>query len=150
MWFMNHIWNPIVRLILRSPLHGMMSKSLMLITYTGQKSGKEYTLPVMYLEDAPNIYVMPGMPEKKVWWHNIHTKTPVVLTVRGKRLPSRATVLKPESELKVIARVLGLFIQRNPPIASLFNIHRMPDGTLNPEDLNRAAGTTLIIQIKPQ
>ncbi len=58
MWFMNHIWNPLVRLILRSPLHGVMSKGIMLITYTGLKSGKEYTLPVSYLQDGGRIYVI--------------------------------------------------------------------------------------------
>ncbi len=46
MWFMNKVANPFVRLILRSPLHGTMSAGLLLITYHGRKSGKEYTLPV--------------------------------------------------------------------------------------------------------
>ena len=46
MWLMNHLVNPIVRLILRSPLHRLVSGSILLITYQGRKSGKTYTLRV--------------------------------------------------------------------------------------------------------
>ncbi len=147
MWFMNHIWNPIVRLLLRSPLHGMMSKSLMLITYTGKKSGKEYTLPVTYLEDGKTIYVMPGMPEKKVWWHNIEQDTPVKLTLRGKVVPARGTRLEPQKDLKAISHILRMFIMRNPPVAALFNVRRGEDGSLNPEDLNKASEKIVMIRM---
>lgn len=149
MWFMNHVWNPVVRFILRSKMHGLMSKSLILITYKGEKSGKEYTLPATYLEDGKHIYVMPGMPEKKVWWHNIHTDTPVNLTLRGKAFAARATRLEPEKDLISIARILGLFIMRNPPVAALFNIRRDAGGGLNPQDLEKAASKIIIIQFAP-
>lgn len=33
------LYNPLVSWLLRSPLHGVMSKSTMLVTFTGQKSG---------------------------------------------------------------------------------------------------------------
>jgi hypothetical protein len=145
MWFMNHIWNPIVRLILRSPLHGMMSKSLLLITYRGEKSGKEYTLPVSFLENRGKIYVLPGSPEKKVWWHNIHSNIPVSLTVRGKVIQARGNRLTPEGDLKTISRILELFIRENPPVATLYNIRRSKDGNLILEDLKKAAGKTVIV-----
>src|SRR5262249_17743027 len=41
--------NPVIRALLRSPVHGLMSKSLMLITFTGRKSGRRYTTPVRYV-----------------------------------------------------------------------------------------------------
>ena len=40
-----------MKFILRSPLHGMVSKYLTLITFTGRKSGKNYTTPVSYSQD---------------------------------------------------------------------------------------------------
>ena len=147
MWFMNHIWNPIVRFLLRSPLHGMMSKSLMLITYTGKKSGREFTLPVTYLEDGSTIYVMPGMPEKKVWWHNIDSNTPVKLTLRGNVIPARATRLEPQNDLKTISQILRMFIMRNPPVAALFNVRRDADGSLNTEDMDKASEKIIMIRM---
>ncbi len=40
MWY-----NPIMMWLLRSPLHGMLSSSTMIITYTGRKSGKMFSTP---------------------------------------------------------------------------------------------------------
>jgi hypothetical protein len=42
------IINSAMRILLNSPLHGLMSKSLMLITFTGRTSGKFFTTPVRY------------------------------------------------------------------------------------------------------
>jgi hypothetical protein len=36
------MYNPIVIHLLRSPLHGLMSESTMLVTYTGHRSGRTY------------------------------------------------------------------------------------------------------------
>ena len=47
MWF-----DPLMTLLLRSPLHGMLDKSTMLITVTGRKSGVPYTTPVNYIRSG--------------------------------------------------------------------------------------------------
>ena len=47
------IINPIMRTLLRSPLHGLLSDSLMLITYTGRRSQRKFTTPVRYLRAFP-------------------------------------------------------------------------------------------------
>ena len=85
MWFMNKIINPLVRLILRSPLHKLVSSTLLLITYHGRKTGREYSLPVQYAQAGKNIYIVPGMPEQKTWWRNLKEAAPVQLTLRGRR-----------------------------------------------------------------
>jgi deazaflavin-dependent oxidoreductase (nitroreductase family) len=149
MWFMNHIWNPIVRFILRSPLHGIMSKNLMLITYTGQKSGKEFTLPVSYLQDGDTVFVIPGMPEKKVWWHNIHQNTPVLLRLRGKVISSQASLLSVENDLETMARALSLFKRKLPAGASSYKVKQDSNGEFDRDDLKRAARDLVIIRFKP-
>ena len=40
-----------MRFILRSPLHGMVSKTITLISFTGRKSGKAYSTPVSYSQN---------------------------------------------------------------------------------------------------
>jgi len=42
------IINPLMKLLLRSPLHTLVSGSLLLLTFTGTKTGNEYTTPVGY------------------------------------------------------------------------------------------------------
>ena len=44
--------------VLRSPLHGMLSNGMMLITVTGSKTGKKYTTPVEYFLEDDHLLVM--------------------------------------------------------------------------------------------
>ena len=52
--------NQAMKLVLRSPVHGMVSNSIMLITFTGRKSGKAYTTPVSFtqLDDQVTICLL--------------------------------------------------------------------------------------------
>jgi len=49
------LYNPVVAAVLRSPLHGVMSDSVMLLTYRGRKSGKVLTTPISYVRDGGDI-----------------------------------------------------------------------------------------------
>jgi hypothetical protein len=42
------VMNPIMKGLLRSPLHRILSGSLMLLAYTGCKTDKQYTMPIGY------------------------------------------------------------------------------------------------------
>ena len=42
----NRVINPLVRALLRSPAHRVMSRGVLLLTYTGRRSGRRYALPV--------------------------------------------------------------------------------------------------------
>jgi hypothetical protein len=67
----NRTANPAVGLILRSPLHPLLSRTLALITVTGRVSGREYTLPVAYERDGDSVQITVGWPERKRWWRNL-------------------------------------------------------------------------------
>jgi deazaflavin-dependent oxidoreductase (nitroreductase family) len=147
MWFMNKIANPILRWILRSPLHGLMSASLLLITYRGRRSGQEFTLPVQYAQEGNQFYIMPGQPEKKTWWRNFKTETPVKIILKGKALNGQARLLAAESELQVIADGLEAYIRRFPALAKVHNVRPESNGEFNRADLLQVASTILLIQV---
>ena len=146
MWFMNKIVNPLVRLILRSPLHGLMGGSLLLIAYRGRKSGKDYTLPVQYARDGDAIYIVPGMPEKKTWWRSLRGGAPVRLLLEGKTLAGNAEIL----EGGAAGTVPGLeaYLKRFPSAATTHNIRPSDSGSFNPEDLSRLAQSMVVVEIK--
>jgi hypothetical protein len=56
------LYNPFVVALLRSPLHGFMSGSTMLLTYAGCRSGKAYTKPVNNLRDGDTLLVVSCPP----------------------------------------------------------------------------------------
>ena len=69
--------NPVVRAILRSRLHGLLSRSLMLMTYTGRVSDRTFTIPVMYARQNGHLLVYVGHHESKAWWRNLRGGAPV-------------------------------------------------------------------------
>jgi hypothetical protein len=89
--------NGAVSAILRSPFHWPLSAGLMLITVTGRKTGRVYTIPVGYQEVDGAIVILVGEAPNKVWWRNYVTPAPMGLRVRGKSLEGIAEVLRPES-----------------------------------------------------
>ena len=75
--------NAVPGLLLRSPLHGLMSGNVLLLTFTGRKSGKHYTTPMSYVRENGVIF----MSTESSWWKNLLVKdgagADVVLRLRG-------------------------------------------------------------------
>jgi hypothetical protein len=98
MWFRNRLVNPVVRLLLRSPLHPMLSRSLVILSYQGRKTGRWRSLPCMYARDGQDLYVVPGQPDRKVWWRNLRQPTGsgcACKAATGRAPPRPAATLRP-------------------------------------------------------
>ena len=148
MWFMNKIADPLVSLILRSRFHRWMSASVLLITYRGRRSGKEFTLPVQYVQDGHLIYIVPGMPEKKSWWRNFRGKTPVQLTLRGEVLSGNSVLLDPATWKEEIVTGIEVYLRGFPSLAGRYHIRTKPGGGWESADLHRAAETAVVIRVE--
>ncbi len=147
MWFMTHIFNPMVRLILRSPFHQLLSASLMLITVRGRKSGKEYVVPVQYVQTDNVVYVVPGTPERKTWWRNLRGGAAVSVRLRGRDLNAQAAVLAGEADRATIAEALLQYLQRFPVAARSYQVRRAQDGTFDAEDIQAAATRLIVVRL---
>jgi deazaflavin-dependent oxidoreductase (nitroreductase family) len=92
--FRARVVNPVLRLLLQSPAHRMLSGSVLLLDYTGRRSGRRYGLPVMYASTGDGFVVMAGQPAHKTWWRNFGGEPqPVAATVGGKRTMCTARLL---------------------------------------------------------
>jgi deazaflavin-dependent oxidoreductase (nitroreductase family) len=84
--FRARVVNPVVRAVLRSPAHRLLSGSVLLLEYTGRRSGRLRALPVMYAPAGEDLVVMAGHPATKSWWRNFDLDPrPVQVTVRSGR-----------------------------------------------------------------
>ena len=81
----NRIVNPVVRGVLRSPAHGLLSGHLALLTVTGRRSGRAFTFPVGYHRDGDKVTVGVDWPERKRWWRNLSDAAPVEIWLAGVR-----------------------------------------------------------------
>ncbi len=86
----NRTANPVVRAVLSSPLHPVLSRGLALITVTGRRSGRRYTFPVGYRQDGDRVIVNVGSPERKRWWRNLRHGGRVEMGIRGRRQAGHA------------------------------------------------------------
>ena len=116
MWLMNHLFNPLVRWILGSRLHGLMSKNVMLISFQGRKSGKHYTTPVEYFRSDQEVWIIVGFPEKKRWWMNLKGGAAVNLCLRGEWYSGLAVALEGEADRTPIVRGLELITAHYPAL----------------------------------
>lgn len=97
--FLPVLFNPIAKTVLRSPFHGMMSRHLLLITFTGRKSGAMFTTPVLYEQEGETLLLGVGY----LWWKNLRDGAAVRIRLRGKMHVATTEVLGEEGGLTVVA-----------------------------------------------
>ena len=135
--------NDFMSWVLRSPLHGMLSSSMMLITVKGRKTGKEYTLPVNYYRQNGNLWVLTN--RDRTWWRNLQDGAEVSLLLKRKPVSAFA---EPELERQAVERLLSEYLKHIPQAAKPMGI-RMEEGTPSPEDIARVATDRLFVRIEP-
>ena len=86
----NRTANPLIALLLRSPLHPLVSRRLTLITVTGRRSGRTFRFPVGYEQDGETVTIEVGWPKRKRWWRNLREGGRVRLWLRGEEREGEA------------------------------------------------------------
>ena len=130
MWY-----NSIIAWLLRSPFHGFVSKNMMLISYTGRKSGNSYTIPVNYLRmrDEEGEFLAITSQKERVWWRNLRGATPVSVFLQGRERSANAEVI--EEEAKVALNML-VYFQHAPQLARYYGVSLDENNQPIPEDVS--------------
>ena len=79
--------NPLVRAVLRSPAHGLLSGRLTVLSYAGHRSGSAFRIPVRYAESPDRAFVAIAVrPERKLWWRSFVEPREAALLVRRREV----------------------------------------------------------------
>ena len=73
------------------------SRTLLLLTTTGAKTGRAQTTPAIYLADAGRYIVFAsngGAPHNPGWYHNVRANPDVLVEVGTESFPATAAVLE--------------------------------------------------------
>jgi hypothetical protein len=89
--FWNRSGNRLIAVLLRSPLHPLLSRGLVLISVTGRRTGAQHTFPVAYQETGDVLTIPVMWPERKLWWRNLRDGAAVRLRLRGVERTGQAT-----------------------------------------------------------
>jgi hypothetical protein len=104
----------VVSAVLRSPAHPLVSRWVCLVRYTGPRSGRVVTLPVLYARHGDDVVVVVGWPAKKRWWRAFRNEHDIDLLVRGRWEHRRARVVSGADEPEVAAPLFATYEARFP------------------------------------
>ena len=121
--FLFVIVNPIMKMILRSPLHFIFSSGVMLITFTGRKSGKTFTTPVRYVSDGDTVRCFSSDVNR--WWKNIRGGAEVVLRIKTSEARYSARLI--EDDPVEVGKWLRVYLEAFPEDAVYHDIRRTKD-----------------------
>lgn len=117
----------------------------MLITFTGNKSGRQYTTPVRYIRAGNLIRCFTSA--ENTWWRNLRGGSEVMLRVQGENKKFRATAI--ENDPDRIREALLHYLRKYPQDAAYHDIRLNKDQTLVTEDLEHASNSSIVVEAEP-
>jgi deazaflavin-dependent oxidoreductase (nitroreductase family) len=137
MWF-----NPMTVWLLKSPLHGFISKGVMLVSVTGRKSGRTISTPTNYLRDGNVLWVISW--RERSWWRNLRGGAKVRVLLAGKSVEGRGQVIEEEQS---VAQSLFDYYQKVPKVAKYVQIGLDSADLPVSADCERAAQKMVVVRI---
>jgi F420H(2)-dependent quinone reductase len=134
--------NPVMTFLLRSPWRKGMSQHLLLLTFTGRKSGRSFTIPMGYARQGNTV----KMFTYDGWWRNLRVHNNVLLYIQGKTYPGIAEVIHEDHEL--IAKELTAFLRRSHHAASAYGVTVDEVGEPDRERVNLLAQHFTFIRVQ--
>ncbi len=135
--------NELGKVILRSPLHGLLSKNRMLLTFTGRKSGKRYTIPLSYAQEGDTIFCITGHSS---WWRNLRGSVPVKVMLKGQARDGMAQAIFDDPV--EIMQGLQKLLHAIPSDAKYHAVKLDFKGQPDREDLAQSASSSILIRIQ--
>ena len=134
--------NSMMKFMLQSPFHSSVSQSIMLITFTGRKTGKRYSTPIRYVRTADKVIAF----TQEKWWKNLQGGAPVELRLAGQKVRG---IPKPVTgENTPLQHQLTDFLKYFPSDAKYYAVKVDKQGQPNPDDVLKAAQNTIMLEIQ--
>jgi F420H(2)-dependent quinone reductase len=105
------IANVPMRWLLSLPIDTPMGRRLMLLFYTGRKTGRSYRQPVSYVDDG-GVLLTPGGGR---WKLNLQDGEPIRVRLRGRDVQARPELVRDPDEVESLLRRMMV---ANPRLAS--------------------------------
>jgi hypothetical protein len=105
------VFNAPVAAIAKSPRFGArLRRSVTMVTYTGRRSGRTFSLPVAYRRRGDEVDIIPNLPDAKTWWRNfVGDGAPMSLTLDGVERTGHAVAHRDgDGRVTVRVRLAGL------------------------------------------
>lgn len=140
---LERILGPLMKIVLKSPVRGLASKSMLVLRFKGRRSGKRYELIVGYREHDGVIEIV--CPRN--WWKNLQGDNAAVeMVIRGRTVPGQAEVHRGDATVVEVYRRL---MTSSPSTARVYNVKRNADGTVDDASLGAAVRDCTVVLVRP-
>jgi hypothetical protein len=133
--------NDFVRFMLRTPMRFLMGSTL-LVTVTGRKTEKKYSVPVSYFREEGCLWVMTS--RDRTWWRNVRDGARISIFLNGQTLDAFATA---ELDEKTVENRMIDYIHHFPMVAKSLGI-RIENKVPNLDDIRRVGKDRLFVRIQ--
>lgn len=133
--------NPFVRVILKSPIHFILSHQILLFRVIGRKSKKIYEIPASYahINDALVCVTL----RENLWWKNFIDIENQDIYFKGKKINKKISINF--SDDNFVREKLKELIEHNPIDAFFAGVKLDRNKVPNSEDLDKAAKLHTVI-----
>lgn len=138
------MFNRFVVWLADSPLHALISSSVVVVSYRGMRSGRCFSVPVNYAitEEGGRRRIWITSQRNRVWWRNFVGGREAELVLDGESVPASLHAADaPEEVEQGLIEYLGAL----PKAARYFDVGLDEDGQPRREDIQRAAGERVIL-----
>ena len=127
--------NPVVSLIARSPFHFIISHQLLVISFKGQKTGRNFLVPLSYHRHESSYTCV--TLRSNIWWRNLKGKSATKIWLKGKLVNAAVDLEFNNDEL--VESTLRDLVTNNPIDAFFAKVKLNKDGTPVQKDLFKAS-----------
>ncbi len=133
--------NDLVTFLLRSPLHRLISNQLLLLMYTGRKSGRQVTVPLGYARQGNTIVLLTD----HAWYKSLLANPQVSLRIQGKTYTGSAEVIADDKA--VVEQEMIYFVKQRPGGARAYGVKMLPSGEPDLETVKQAVRRFTAIRV---
>lgn len=135
--------NSMMGVMLKTPgLQRWLGRGLALLTFTGRRTGKRYTIPVSYARTGDEVLVV--TKKTRAWWRNFADRPVVELRLAGRIHRGRATASIGDTSRMELLRT---YLSERPVDAKAFGV-RNEDGLANADDVIALLPQVVLVDIE--
>ena len=135
--------NAMMKLLLKTPgLQNVLGKQLALLSFTGRRSGRRYTIPISYDRQGSRVLML--TKKSRTWWRNFVDQPAVRVRMAGELMGGHAEAhVATDADLDEVVA----FLSSRPQDAKAYGVTRLADGSPDPESVRALLPRNVLIHV---
>ena len=139
------VLNPVMKAVLRSPLHRMASRTIVLLRFCGSASGREFVTPLSYVRDDQIVWFLSDHSTN--WWKNFREgDVPVSIEIARKTVNGTARLW--DGDTDELREHVSRYLCALPRDAKVYGIKLDQNKVPIEASLVKAAPTLVMVQVE--